>query len=69
MSAGRGSGVPLGLGLPVGGVLVVGLGQDLQIAYSMFISNNRPSIHLWLKENLVKDRKVSKYYETDCSSQ
>ena len=35
--------------------------------YTMFISNNRPSFHLWWKENLVKDRKVSKYYETDCS--
>ena len=22
---------------------------------------------MWGKENLVKDRKVSKYYETDCS--
>ena len=43
MSAGRGSGVRLGLGLRVGGVLVAGLGQDLQIVYSMFISNNRPS--------------------------
>ena len=31
------------------------------------ISNNRPSFHMWGKENLVKDRKVSKYYETDCS--
>ena len=32
----------------------------------MFISNNRASFHLWGKENLVKHRKVSKYYETDC---
>ena len=32
----------------------------------MFISNKRPSFHLWCKENLVKHRKVSKYYETDC---
>ena len=32
----------------------------------MFISNNRPSSHLWGKENLVKHRKVSKYNETDC---
>ena len=34
----------------------------------MFVSNNRPSFHLWWKENLVKHQKVSKYYETDCSS-
>ena len=32
----------------------------------MCISNNRPSFPLWWKENLVKHRKVSKYYETDC---
>ena len=33
---------------------------------TMLISNNCPSFHLWWKENLVKHRKVSKYYETDC---
>ena len=33
----------------------------------MFISNNRPSFHLWWKENLVKHQKVSTYYETDSS--
>ena len=32
----------------------------------MFLSNNGPSFHLWGKENLVKHREVSKYYETDC---
>ena len=32
----------------------------------MFISNSRQLFHLWWKENLVKDRKVSKYYETNC---
>ena len=32
----------------------------------MLISNNHPSFHLWRKENLVKDQKVSKYYETHC---
>ena len=37
-----------------------------QLLNTMFISNNRPSLHLWWKENLVKHRKVSKYYETDC---
>ena len=31
----------------------------------MFISNNRTSLHLWWKENLVKRQKVSKYYEND----
>ena len=39
-----------------------------QLVYPMFISNNRTSFHLWWKENLVKHRKVSKYYETDCRS-
>ena len=33
----------------------------------MFISNNRPSFHLWWKENLVKHQNVSKYYKTGCS--
>ena len=33
----------------------------------MFISNNRPSFHLWLKENLVKHPEVSKYYQADCN--
>ena len=32
----------------------------------MFISNSRPSFHLWGIENLVKNRKVPKYYKTDC---
>ena len=32
----------------------------------MFISNNRASFHLWWKKNLVKNQKVSKYYENDC---
>ena len=32
----------------------------------MFISNSRPSFHLWWKKNSVKHWKVSKYYETDC---
>ena len=31
----------------------------------MFITNKLPSFHLWWKENLVKHRKTSKYYETD----
>ena len=37
-----------------------------QLVYTMFISNNGASFQLWWKENLVKHRKVSKYYETDC---
>ena len=32
----------------------------------MFISNNRLSFHLWWNENMVKHRKVPKYYENDC---
>ena len=34
----------------------------------MYIRNNRTSFHLRWKENLVKYQKVSKSYETDCSS-
>ena len=30
------------------------------------MSNNRPSFHSWRRENLVKHKKVSKYYENDC---
>ena len=37
-----------------------------QLVYTMLVSNNRPLFHLWSKKNLVKHRKVSKYYETDC---
>ena len=37
-----------------------------QVIYAIFISNNRPWFHLWLKENLVKHQKISKYYENDC---
>ena len=32
----------------------------------MFVSNNGPSFHLWLEENLVKHQKVSKCYEKYC---
>ena len=31
----------------------------------MFITKNRHSFHLWWKENLVKYKKVSKYYAQD----
>ena len=34
-----------------------------QLVYKVFLSNNRASFHLWLKKNLVKHQKVSKYYE------
>ena len=37
-----------------------------QLVYTMFISNNCQSFHLWLYENLAKHQKVSKYYENDC---
>ena len=37
-----------------------------ELVDTMIISNNRPSLHFWWKENLVKHQKVSKYYETDC---
>ena len=39
-----------------------------QLVYTMVISNNRGSFHLWWKKNLVKHQKASKYYEKDCSS-
>ena len=38
-----------------------------QLIYSMFISNNCASFHLWWKENLLKYQKVSKYYDSGCS--
>ena len=34
-----------------------------QLAYTMFITNNRALFQLGWKENLVKHQKVSKYYE------
>ena len=37
-----------------------------QLVYTILISNNRPSFHLWWKENLVKLQQISKYYEKDC---
>ena len=33
-----------------------------------FITNNHASFYSWWKENLLKYRKVSKYYEHDCRS-
>ena len=40
-----------------------------QLVYTMFISNNRVSFHLWWKESLVKHQKVSKYYAIHCRSE
>ena len=34
----------------------------------MFISNNHASFHLWWKESLLKNQRVSKYYENYRSS-
>ena len=33
----------------------------------MFITNNHNSFYLWSKKNLVKHKKVSKYYDQDCN--
>ena len=38
-----------------------------QLVYTMFITYNHDSFHLWWKENFVKHQKVSKYYGQDCS--
>ena len=37
-----------------------------QLVYTILISNNRASFHLWWKKNLGKLQQVSKYYEKDC---
>ena len=39
----------------------------MQLAYTVVISNNHASFHLWRKENLVKHQKVSEHYDYDCS--
>ena len=33
-----------------------------QLVYTIFITNNHASFHLWWKEKLVKHQQVSKYY-------
>ena len=38
------------------------------LVYTMFISNNRATFHLWWKENFVKHQKVSEYHENDCGN-
>ena len=35
--------------------------------YTMFITNNYDSFHLWWHENFVKHQTISKYYDQDCS--
>ena len=35
----------------------------VSVVYTIFISNNRASFHLWWKQNFLKHQKVSKYYE------
>ena len=37
-----------------------------QLVYTILISNNRASFHLWWNENLGKLQQVSKYYGKDC---
>ena len=37
-----------------------------QLVYTILISNNRPSFHLWWKQNLGKLQQVSNYFEKDC---
>ena len=37
-----------------------------QFVYTMYISNNPTLCHLLLKENLLKHRRVWKFYENDC---
>ena len=37
-----------------------------QLVYTVFLGNNRASLHFWGKENLVKQQKVLKHYENDC---
>ena len=36
------------------------------IVYTTSTSNNCPSFHLWWKGNVVKHKKVLKYYENNC---
>ena len=38
-----------------------------QLVYTMFISSNRTSFHLWWRKIFIKHPKVSKFYETDWS--
>ena len=42
------------------------LAGRLQLVYTMFISNNRVSFDLWWKENLLRYKKISEFYENGC---
>ena len=37
-----------------------------ELVYTIFISINRASFHLWWKKNLLKHQKGSKYFESGC---
>ena len=37
-----------------------------QLVYTILISNNHASFHIWWKENLLKHQKVWKYHESGC---
>ena len=37
-----------------------------ELVYTILISNNRPSFHLWWNESLGKLQQVSKYAQKDC---
>ena len=37
-----------------------------QLVYTMFVTNNHTSFHLWWKENLLNHQNVPKYYENNC---
>ena len=39
-----------------------------QLVYTVFVTNNHASFHLWWKENLIKYQKVLKYHVHDCRS-
>ena len=39
-----------------------------QLLYTMFITNNHASFHLWWRERLIKYQKVLKYYDQGCRS-
>ena len=40
-----------------------------QLVYTMFVSNNRASLHLWRMKILLKHQRVSKYYGRGCPQQ
>ena len=38
----------------------------MQLVYTIFIRNDRASLHFWAKENYLKHQRVSKYYDNVC---